>query len=339
MKIGIDTNTELNINDNLNANANVATSVVTNTNIDEHIVDIDTNAENITRTTTVVTNTVSHKLLFLFICEKVITTILLYYLYQLIIFEQQTYHKKTDVTCFNLKPFIMGSIVTNYYTFAITISYVFMNISECIQQHKINFNSCGLFILLYHFIVLRMLFVFWYIGIVDQLKLQCIHEYKKYYPNALLIYDINISISVCCWIMCLVIPMLRILIPQNVIDYANNMINSILSDTDIETEHNTNANIATNIVIDIETGHNTNTNISTNIVTDIETGHNTNTYTDANSENNIYECCICLNKYKNKYVCLPCCHTDLCIKCYNTLENKKCPICRENIDKCLKIFL
>jgi len=37
------------------------------------------------------------------------------------------------------------------------------------------------------------------------------------------------------------------------------------------------------------------------------------------------ECCVCYNKSKNKTDC----NHDICVKCYNLLDNKICPICRK----------
>ena len=50
-----------------------------------------------------------------------------------------------------------------------------------------------------------------------------------------------------------------------------------------------------------------------------------------------YECCICLEKIKQKHALIPCGHTNTCPKCIKSV--KKCPICQAHITSSMKIFL
>lgn len=55
------------------------------------------------------------------------------------------------------------------------------------------------------------------------------------------------------------------------------------------------------------------------------------------SENNL--CVVCLGNTKS-YACIPCGHKIVCKRCYPISKNqfKKCPVCRQNVDKIYQIF-
>lgn len=50
-----------------------------------------------------------------------------------------------------------------------------------------------------------------------------------------------------------------------------------------------------------------------------------------------FKCIICIEIVKN-VIFIPCYHVALCKKCYDDLEEKKCPICRKPIVNIVKIF-
>lgn len=49
-------------------------------------------------------------------------------------------------------------------------------------------------------------------------------------------------------------------------------------------------------------------------------------------------CSICNENIKDKHAIDPCGHTILCVTCYDKLNDKKCPICRKDITKLIKLF-
>lgn len=59
---------------------------------------------------------------------------------------------------------------------------------------------------------------------------------------------------------------------------------------------------------------------------------------DLKEQNNSSYCCICLDERKC-IVFLPCNHLCICENCSVNHKVKKCPLCREKVDKNLKVFL
>lgn len=55
-------------------------------------------------------------------------------------------------------------------------------------------------------------------------------------------------------------------------------------------------------------------------------------------ENDNSKCIICLEKHKN-LIFYPCMHNSLCYKCYENLDNKHCPVCKNNIINLIRIQL
>jgi chromosome segregation ATPase len=49
------------------------------------------------------------------------------------------------------------------------------------------------------------------------------------------------------------------------------------------------------------------------------------------------ECCICMNKLTERYVLIPCGHTQTCDKCIDKVT--KCPLCKKVFKKVLKVFV
>lgn len=47
---------------------------------------------------------------------------------------------------------------------------------------------------------------------------------------------------------------------------------------------------------------------------------------------------ICFNEIKNKVAVVSCGHAKFCEKCVTTIKDKKCPVCRGNINSVMKIF-
>ena len=74
-----------------------------------------------------------------------------------------------------------------------------------------------------------------------------------------------------------------------------------------------------------------------NTICDIE-----NNITEDSQENiknkNTEECCICIIQYNQKYALVPCGHTQMCFNCYNKLQQKKCPLCKKQIERIIKIY-
>jgi len=51
------------------------------------------------------------------------------------------------------------------------------------------------------------------------------------------------------------------------------------------------------------------------------------------------ECAICYETIISQYVLVPCGHTSICLVCLSNFEIKnQCPICKSNIEKCIKIY-
>ena len=101
--------------------------------------------------------------------------------------------------------------------------------------------------------------------------------------------------------------------------------------------HNTKNTQITNVI-----RHNIN-NINANAIANYEfeqiTEEPNDTNIISNIENkNIKECCICITQYKQKYVLIPCGHTQVCFNCYNKLQQKKCPLCNKQIKNIIKMY-
>jgi TPR repeat protein len=87
----------------------------------------------------------------------------------------------------------------------------------------------------------------------------------------------------------------------------------------------TNCDDAQELIIDLAKQHNV----------DVLTLHNLEPSSVINSN----KCCICLgNLNTNRFVYVPCGHTQVCKKCDDT-PLKRCPLCREKIEKRQKIFV
>ncbi len=102
---------------------------------------------------------------------------------------------------------------------------------------------------------------------------------------------------------------------NNTINVQNNMIN--VQNNTCNVQNNTNTNHESEQIIEEL--------CDTNIICDVENG-------------NTEECLICVTPCKQKYALVPCGHTQMCINCYNKLQQKKCPLCNNQINSIIKIY-
>jgi hypothetical protein len=264
------------------------------------------------------------------ISSQIITLIYIVGLIYIINYEVDAYQNSARINCkVNLKPYVGISIIIDVYTVFIGIMYyliitgklfiqinneilvneVFTNINDILHsKNPVIYCWVPLGILTFHSLALRILNIFCNIYYADSLTLNCIRKYKHNDPNTLLIYNANIGISVCCWIL-FVIGILIIILIGSHFDHNNQNMQTIAND---ETDSNIVENKNKDIEIDIENPGDL----------DVQ---------------NITKCCVCLCTYKNIRACVPCGHVCICTSCYKT--NKNCPLCRKYIDSQIRVYL
>lgn len=137
-----------------------------------------------------------------------ISVVLLYLLCLLIKFEIETYENSHNIdNCASMKDFLCIIMIIDIYTVFITSMYTIMAFIELFNK-KIDFYINPLCILLTHVIFMRYLNFYYTMGVAGHLTLKCIHEYNDKYPNMILIYNVNMNLSIAIYILTTVFVLL-----------------------------------------------------------------------------------------------------------------------------------
>ncbi len=237
------------------------------------------------------------------------------------------------LTCYNLQPNMKMAL-----TIDILTALLFFNcfVYEC--------YSCFEIFRFLFFVLNCLNFIFFCLGCkaLSLLTIKCTNEYNKYHIAIYILFIIHFILSLT--LLCVVIYVLISLCCPRKFDTHNTQNTTITTyvtrydtndvDKNID-ENNTNINANYELEQTIKKPNDIDDIDDINIISDIENNININLQ---ENNKNIKECCICISKYKQKYVLIPCGHTQICFNCYKKLQQKKCPLCNKQIKSIIKIY-
>ncbi len=270
-------------------------------------------------------------------------------IYEIIIASNSNNYSK----CFNLQPLAVITLILDVLIVFLFGCWIrdgyFKQICKCISiEYSCPFSS----IILFEFFI----FIF-NVGTAFSLKIKCTNEYIAHYTSAYVLYTIHFILLFIPFFVLICKIIVLCFSPKetsgcpckcDVCDYISSqtgvafkhVINSISKCIENDENENENENDNGNVKNNTNITNITNDNytlIHTNNIDDINITHDIENNINTNLQN-MTECCVCVMKYKQKYVLVPCGHTHLCFSCYNKLQYKKCPLCNTKINSIVKLY-